>query len=396
MQIVTVLFGSFPNSAEGHRMILMLKGLMAAGDEVHVICPRRVTPGPLYEEIEGVKVHWGANSLVQNTNGLTDKLIRHIIAFRQLRILLRNGSKALIIRSFDLVGYCYSLLAKLHKCAVIADFCELPHIFEHSIYKQLLFRLNNYFRQFILRNADIVIVVSKVSEEYALRYSLQKNQVYLPLLVDTGQFITNDISAEQFRMTHNIRNLKVISYFGSFHVAEGIDVLLLAVQKLLQEGLQFETVLAGVLRQGKDRTDVPALINELGISDLVHYVGCLKTEEVISGMAASDILVISKRDNLYNNSGFPQKFAEYLSVGKTIVTTKVSDMPRYIVDGENGILCEPDSVESLAEALKRALNDDSLRLKLSRNAVKVAKDNFDHVVLGSILHSRLIELGKNR
>ncbi len=56
------------------------------------------------------------------------------------------------------------------------------------------------------------------------------------------------------------------------------------------------------------------------------------------------------------------------ATGKCIVASDIDGIPEDITDGYNGLLCSPNDDDSLAEKLTLAIQDQSLRESLGRNA----------------------------
>ncbi len=54
--------------------------------------------------------------------------------------------------------------------------------------------------------------------------------------------------------------------------------------------------------------------------------------------------------------GFPNVVCEGMLLGKPIICSSVSDVPMIIEDGVNGILCDPKDPQTIANALRRALD----------------------------------------
>ncbi|MEM2703626.1 MAG: glycosyltransferase family 4 protein, partial [Candidatus Bathyarchaeia archaeon] len=72
--------------------------------------------------------------------------------------------------------------------------------------------------------------------------------------------------------------------------------------------------------------------------------------------------------------GFPMTFLEACAIGTPIVTTNRGDILEWI-DGKAGHVTQPTS-HDLAEAIYRIVSDNSLRRKLSRNCMKIVREEF--------------------
>ena len=112
--------------------------------------------------------------------------------------------------------------------------------------------------------------------------------------------------------------------------------------------------------------------------------GYLPKDELIAAMSAADILVEPKMTHAANLAAFPQKLAEYLSMGKPVVASAVGDIPWYLTDNEDALLTRPgDAREDMAQALKRLIEDPALRRKLSKQAREAARKYFDYHLLAA-------------
>lgn len=54
--------------------------------------------------------------------------------------------------------------------------------------------------------------------------------------------------------------------------------------------------------------------------------------------------------------GFPNTICEGMAAGKPIVASAVSDVPILIIEGINGYLCDPNDVQSIANAIAKAID----------------------------------------
>jgi len=76
-------------------------------------------------------------------------------------------------------------------------------------------------------------------------------------------------------------------------------------------------------------------------------------------MAACDLFALASRWE-----GFGLVFAEAMAAAKPVVATRVSAVPEVVLDGETGLLVEPDDVEGLASAIGRMVSDGALRARM--------------------------------
>ena len=75
--------------------------------------------------------------------------------------------------------------------------------------------------------------------------------------------------------------------------------------------------------------------------------------------------------------------AEYMSLRKPIVTTRVDAIPDLITEEENGLLVELDDVEQTASAVCRLYNDKDLRERLVLDGERRVQTLFRREASGS-------------
>jgi glycosyltransferase involved in cell wall biosynthesis len=71
--------------------------------------------------------------------------------------------------------------------------------------------------------------------------------------------------------------------------------------------------------------------------------------------------------------------------GDVIIATRRSGVDDYIIDGENGLLVEPHSVEDLAQAIDRVWHDPALRDRLSKAAYQFGAEHCSDEAAGAHL-----------
>ncbi|GAI46842.1 unnamed protein product [marine sediment metagenome] len=60
-------------------------------------------------------------------------------------------------------------------------------------------------------------------------------------------------------------------------------------------------------------------------------------------------------------------------MGVPVIATKVGGVPDLVRHGETGLLVEPGSVDELAISIKKLIEDERLRRKMTKNCLEEAK-----------------------
>jgi glycosyltransferase involved in cell wall biosynthesis len=76
------------------------------------------------------------------------------------------------------------------------------------------------------------------------------------------------------------------------------------------------------------------------------------------------------------SEGLPKVLLEAAASGRPIVTTDAPGCREIVRDGENGFLVPVKSVEPLAAALRRLIEDSELRARMGRRGREMALESF--------------------
>ena len=136
---------------------------------------------------------------------------------------------------------------------------------------------------------------------------------------------------------------------------KGLAYLLEAVAKLRTERDIHLTII------GKPRDGASAdLITSLGLSDCITYVSGVSDERIVELYAERTLAVVP---SLYE--GFSLPSIEAMSTGICLVATTGGALPEVTGrDGDTVLSCPPGEADALAAALRRGLDDESLRAKI--------------------------------
>lgn len=184
--------------------------------------------------------------------------------------------------------------------------------------------------------------------------------------------VENGVDAEEFTRTLDTAEAKrrigfdpgrlLVGAVGRLSEEKGFDVLIRAAATCLD----VDFVIAG---EGPHRPTLEALIGELGLGGRVRLLGY--HDDTLAFYQALDLFVLSSR-----REGLPNVVLEAMAVGVPVVATRVGGVPRLAEDGRTGLLVEPGSVDELARAVARLLEDPALRARLGAEARRTVESRF--------------------
>ncbi|MGA2529877.1 MAG: glycosyltransferase family 4 protein [Acidimicrobiales bacterium] len=166
---------------------------------------------------------------------------------------------------------------------------------------------------------------------------------------------------------------------------KGLVPLLEALAKLRSETSDAHLVVVGRLR---DKSNVPAVLDRLGLASSVRFVSGVSDEEIVELYASAQVAVVP---SLYE--GFSLPAIEAMACGVALVATTGGALPE--VAGPNGaaaLLVEPNDPGALAQAIATVLSDESMRLRLGVAGRKRVSERFTWAVTARATAEQYFEL----
>ena len=155
---------------------------------------------------------------------------------------------------------------------------------------------------------------------------------------------------------------------------KGIDIVLRALKILDRSHVPYRYVVAG---DGPERSSLESLAIELGLQEKVHFAGSVSEEDKWRLLQSSDLFVMPSRVNpREQHEGFGIAFLEAAACSVPAVGSKAGGIPDAVIDGETGILVEPESPEKLADALLFLYRNPEKRREMGKAAVERARSEF--------------------
>ncbi|MGB5105500.1 MAG: glycosyltransferase [Candidatus Zixiibacteriota bacterium] len=197
-------------------------------------------------------------------------------------------------------------------------------------------------------------LVESIGEEFSEKIAVA------PLIVDTAKIF--------FDPSHIRRTASIISA-SRYTRQKNLDILLRAIHKLKSEGVACTLDLHG---NGPEESALRALASDLQLADRVQFLPPVTQAELADRYRASEIVcLVSERE------GFGLMLVEAMMCGCVAVGANSGGIADIISkDGFDGMLVEPRSVDSLADALRKLLTDKSLLNSIAASGRQSVQKNF--------------------
>jgi len=231
-------------------------------------------------------------------------------------------------------------------------------------------------RQRLYRSATRLVVLAEESLS-----------VFSPEVRKRGRVIPNAVLPPRYDTSYergmHQKAERILLAMGRLAYEKGFDLLLHAFAGIAPKHPSWSLNIWG---QGRLRSTLVALADELGLSERVRFPGF--TRQPYDVMRQSDLFVLPSR-----LEGFPNVLLEAMACGLPVVSFDCPTGPSYIIrDGTDGVLLPPHDVTALKENLDRLMGDEAERNRLAGRAPEVIErfslermmGMWEQVVLGLI------------
>lgn len=230
----------------------------------------------------------------------------------------------------------------------------------------------------IFRNHPVVAVSDSTRRDLVTRGMSESQITVVPNGVDLAR-LTPHPDGHRF-------DEPTLLYLGRIKKYKRIDLILIALARLRDRGVACRLIVAG---KGDHRPSLERLTAELDLTDRVEFKGFVSEAEKLELLRLAWLHTLTSP-----KEGWGIANVEAAACGTPTVASDSPGLRDSVVDGRTGILVPHGSVDELADAIQRLLEDDALRAHMSREAQKFAEqfawdasaDRMQHVLLGRVAH----------
>jgi len=240
--------------------------------------------------------------------------------------------------------------------------------------------------QYVLRNADGVIAVSRALKQSMVQLGIPERRISsIPNGVDTEKFYP--MMKEQARRELGLQCPKLLLSVGNLTPNKGFD-LLIGAFPMVAEKLDKEHVHLAIVGDGPSRNELEAMISRLRLDSRVHLVGAVPHAKLRLWYSAADVFCLAS-----HREGWPNVILESLACGTPVVATRAGGIPEILSSDILGLLTERDE-RKISGAITAALSKKWILEELVEHARNNSWNHTAGEVLGvfqSVLNARKMQ-----
>ena len=269
---------------------------------------------------------------------------------------------------FSLSTLEFAIFAKL--------FCKPLAVFGWENMDRKLSGFRQWVRRIVLDTASFIIPGNAEGEQLLRQWGYKGALEIMPQIgVDAKLFVpvSKEIKSSNVE-TFNVETTNFcIGYMGRIANQKGLDTLLIAAKKLCELGCEFQVTLCG---SGPDEAALKTMVEEQGLTKIVHWTGGVPHADVPKEMGKFDVLVLPSKTVDSWKEQFGHVLIEAMCMGIPVVGSACGEIPNVI--GRPDLVFAEGDAPGLATILKRILTDAGWYEELKQYSLERVEKHYKH------------------
>jgi len=225
-----------------------------------------------------------------------------------------------------------------------------------------------------LNKADSIIAVSNYTKNKLLELGVKTNISVILNGCDPQKFHPKKKNQKILAKLNIKERDNLLLTVSRLMDRKGQDVVIKALPSVLKKYPNTKYILIGTQDFGYEEENLRNLARKLNLKKNIIFLGYVPDDNLIDYYNSCDIFILTPReiktDNYIDAEGFGIVYLEAGSCEKPVIASNTGGVPEAVIDGETGILVEPENFEETANAIIRLLENSELGKKLGKNARK--------------------------
>lgn len=204
----------------------------------------------------------------------------------------------------------------------------------------------------VYKRVDCMLIQSEAFRSELLKAGYDKPIYYVPNWANTSKATASD--PEWLKLIP--AGKKTLTFAGNIGQAQGLDVVLQAMNQLKDPNLQF--VIVG---DGSAKAELEKMTQYLGLTGVL-FLGRRPSEDMSALFAKSDFLLVSLKKDYLFSLVIPSKVQAYMQAGKPVVAFLDGEGARVVTEAQCGVSAKAEDASALEKALRELLNTGQAKL----------------------------------
>ena len=352
-----------------------VKLLIDKGHKVTVLCEMPNYPQGIF--FDGYKNQWSKKEILSNNltiirSGVwannrksTFKLLGNYLSFVFTGLI--NSFK---IKNYDLiiisspplfVGIIAIVLKKIKKSKVLLDVRDIwpaSVVALGSLKSNFLLKMGLWLEMKIYNNVDgYIFPVPGFSNYFKENFPVESKKPQFDLM----NGVSKDFINKSNKKKEN--NSFTILYSGNMGLAQGLEVIVICAEKLVDYPINFKFIGDGVKKQ-----ELINLVDSKKLNNII-FENSLSRLDLIEEIKMASVCIVPLIDKKLFRVAIPSKIFEIMACSKPVILGLKGEAEKIIKNNNCGIIVEPENSEELKKAILAYYNDKNLSKAHGKNGV---------------------------
>ena len=246
-----------------------------------------------------------------------------------------------------------------------------------------LYRLLRGLERYLYEHADHIVYLASGNRDYLLSEGVEDDRMtFIPNSVAPT---TPSIDRDEARARLGVDGFVAV-YTGAHGKANGLHLVLDAVEELGQSGLDITILLVG---DGPEKAALKQTARERGLVN-VRFLDPVPKRELPDILVAADLGVHVLADvQLFRHGVSPNKVMDYMAAGLPVLTNSPGEVGDLVQDANSGVSCEPrELARGLATLIDLGAAD---RRKLGQSGLRFVQEQRNPDLMAARLSRVLVD-----
>ena len=354
------------------------KRLIKDGHDVYVVTYREGST-PYYENDKGVHVYRVDNYMI-NPNNFIDWIMQlNFNMVAKVNELIAKGEKFDVIHAHDwLVAYAAKTLKNSYDLPLVSTIHATEAGRNGGIHDEVQRYINDTEWMLTYESSEVIVNSKFMKNDLQRLFGLPYEKINV---VANGINSTAYSGVEKdydFRRQYAADNEKIILFMGRLVYEKGVQHLISAMPKILENYHDAKLVIAG---KGGMLDELKAQVEAMGLGQKVYFTGYLNAKQVSKMYKCADISVFP---STYEPFGIVA--LEAMLAGVPTVVSDVGGLNEIVEHGVDGMKSYAGNPNSLADSILELLFNPQLCESISKKAKTKVKNEYSWTKIAQDTH----------
>ena len=334
---------------------------------------------PYFEDDNGVKVYRVDNFMIQPNNFIdwVMQLNFNMIA-KAGEIIAKEGNFDVIHAHDWLVAYAAKTLKVSYNLPIVSTIHATEAGRNNGIREEQQKYINDTEWMLTYESSEVIVNSNYMKNELQRLFGLPFEKInVIPNGVSASNFTVSERDYD-FRRRYAMDNEKIILFMGRLVYEKGVQNLIAAMPKILNNYHDAKLIVAG---KGGMLGELQQEVRNLGLGNKVYFTGQLSPKQVQKMYKCADIAVFP---STYEPFGIVA--IESMLLGVPTVVSDVGGLNEIVDHGVNGMKSYAGNPNSLADSILTLLFDHKLCDTIVKNAKQKVKTQYNWTKIAQDTH----------